>query len=71
MRFSSNLVLSSPLPWQVRKKSDCSPEWQVEKTVEKTIDQSPCAFAVELPETQKLPQMQDMTLRCGKLNWVP
>ena len=28
-------------------------------------------FAVELPETAKLPQMQDMTLRCGKLSWVP
>jgi len=60
---------AEPLTLAYRYKE--APEWQVEKAVEKTIDQAPFTFAVELPETQKLPQMQDLTLRCGKLNWVP
>lgn len=48
-----------------------APDWKNEKVVEKTIAECPCTFDVALPETDKLPQMQDLTLRCGSLHWVP
>jgi hypothetical protein len=49
-----------------------APNWSGPvKTVEKAVPASPFAFEVSLPETEKLPQMQDLTLRCGKLHWVP
>jgi hypothetical protein len=41
------------------------------KTVSKQVDKSPFTFEVALPETAKLPQMQDLTLRCGELAWRP
>jgi hypothetical protein len=44
-------------------------DWKKLKTVERTAETSPFTFAANLPETQKLPQMQDLTLRCGKLYW--
>ncbi len=60
---------ASPLTVVYRYKE--APDWKDEKTVEKTASESPFTFALELPETAKLPQMQDLTLRCGKLHWVP
>ncbi|KPK83693.1 MAG: hypothetical protein AMJ81_07615 [Phycisphaerae bacterium SM23_33] len=41
------------------------------RTVEKAVPTSPFTFEVALPETEKLPQMQDLTLRCGELHWEP
>ena len=50
---------------------DCT-DWKGEvKTVEKKSDASPFKFEVAVPETDKLPQMQDLTLRCGTLFWKP
>jgi hypothetical protein len=48
-----------------------APDWKDEKVIERTITQCPFTFAADLPETAKLPQMQDLTLRCGTLLWVP
>ena len=48
-----------------------APEWVDLKTVERTATALPLTFTVELPQTKKLPQMQDLTLRCGKLFWRP
>jgi len=48
-----------------------APGWANLKTIEKTTTRYPFTFAVNLPQTKKLPQMQDLTLRCGKLHWVP
>jgi len=48
-----------------------APDWKDEKVIERTITQSPFTSAADLPETAKLPQMQDLTLRCGTLLWVP
>ena len=41
------------------------------KTVSKQVDKSPFTFEVALPDTAKLPQMQDLTFRCGELAWRP
>ncbi len=41
------------------------------KTITKQAGASPFKFTVELPQTEKLPQMQDLTLRCGELAWRP
>lgn len=49
-----------------------APKWDGEvKTVEKTSDANPFVFEVELPASDKLPQMQDLTIRCGTLAWTP
>ncbi len=49
-----------------------APNWSGPvKTIEKAVTGSPFSFQVELPETKKLPQMQDLTIRCGRLHWVP
>jgi len=48
-----------------------APQWTDLRTVEKRAGGSPLTFAVDLPETKKLPQMQDLTLRCGELSWTP
>ncbi|MCW8132485.1 MAG: hypothetical protein KIS92_19210 [Planctomycetota bacterium] len=50
-----------------------APAWNGEiKSVEHVAKASPATFTVELPETgEKLPQMQDLTLRCGTLAWFP
>lgn len=48
-----------------------APAWTELKVIERRIPACPFTFAVDLPETEKLPQMQDLTLRCGRLSWVP
>ena len=49
-----------------------APNWSGPvKTVEKTVAASPATFQADLPETAKLPRMEDLTLRCGKLSWTP
>ncbi|MFH1022801.1 MAG: transglutaminase domain-containing protein [Planctomycetota bacterium] len=48
-----------------------APEWKTEKTIEKTVSASPFVFEETLPSTEKLPQMLDLTLRCGALAWTP
>jgi len=49
-----------------------APNWSGPvKTIEKVVPAGGLTFQANLPETKKLPQMQDLTLRCGKLNWVP
>ena len=49
-----------------------APKWSGPiKTLTKAVTASPFTFEAKLPETRKLPQMQDLTIRCGKLNWVP
>jgi hypothetical protein len=46
-----------------------APDYKDLKTVEQTAKASPFTFAAKLPQTPKLPQMQDLTLRCGMLHW--
>lgn len=48
-----------------------APSWGQMQVLEKKIDKSPYTFTVELPETEKLPQMHDLTLKNGQLNWFP
>jgi hypothetical protein len=49
-----------------------APNWSgAVQTVEKTAGAAPFTFDVDLPQTEKLPQMQDLTLRCGTLAWAP
>ena len=49
-----------------------APNWSRLFEVEvQAFTTSPFTFEAKLPETKKLPQMQDLTIRCGKLNWVP
>jgi hypothetical protein len=48
-----------------------APAWTAEKTIEKEITRVPTTFAADLPAGDKLPQMQDLTIRCGKLHWRP
>jgi len=48
-----------------------APNWSTEKIIEKTIDQAPFSFEAVLPDSAKLPQMTDLTLRNGKLSWYP
>lgn len=62
-------IQANPVTLVYRYKE--APDWKTEKTVERTIAESPFTFTLDLPETAKLPQMQDLTLRCGKLYWTP
>jgi hypothetical protein len=48
-----------------------APNWVDLVKVEKKIEKSPESFTVELAETEKLPQMQDLTLRVGEIDWRP
>ncbi len=48
-----------------------APAWSELKTIEKKAEAMPFTFEAELPETQKLPQMQDLTIRCGQIAWMP
>lgn len=49
-----------------------APKWDGEvKIIEKTADANPFVFEADLPESEKLPQMQDLTIRCGTLAWTP
>ena len=41
------------------------------KVLEHRARKSGDTFRVELPQTDKLPQMRDLTLRYGKLAWNP
>ena len=65
---STNLS-RTPITLTYRYKQ--APAWKNEKIIEKVIKQTPYSFTVNLPKTEKLPQMTDMTMRCGKLYWVP
>ena len=47
-------------------------DWKGEvKIVEHSFTGAPLSFDAVLPESAKLPQMQDLTLRCGTLSWDP
>lgn len=78
MPGKNNITLSVGNP-DVLKKSPVTvvyrykeaPKWSDEKIIEKTIDTAPFSFEAVLPETDKLPQMTDLTLRNGKLAWYP
>ena len=48
-----------------------APGWTDVKVIEKTAATYPLTFVADLPETKKLPQMRDLTLRCGTLDWTP
>jgi len=49
-----------------------APKWSDENKIEKTISESPFSFEETLPDTgEKIPQMLDLTLRCGTLAWTP
>jgi len=62
-------LAESPLTVIYRYKD--APNWTGLKTIERTARTSPFTFAVDLPETKKLPQMQDVTIRNAALAWVP
>jgi len=62
-------VKAQPLTVVYRYKE--APGWTDLKVIEKQVPRCPFTFDAELPETAKLPQMQDLTIRCGQLNWVP
>lgn len=49
-----------------------APDWRGEtRTIEKEVTASPFTFDADLPESEKLPQMLELTLRNGALAWVP
>jgi hypothetical protein len=49
-----------------------APRWEGPvKTFQQEVKKSGDTFRAELPTTEKLPQMRDMTLRYGKLAWRP
>ena len=49
-----------------------APDWKSEpKSVEKEVNATPFAFEIALPETEKFPQMLDLTLRNKTLAWRP
>ncbi len=48
-----------------------APAWKDVKVIERSATRYPLTFVADLPETKKLPQMRDLTLRCGTLNWTP
>jgi hypothetical protein len=53
-------------------KSLTALDWKGDiKTVEKEVKASPFTFDATLPESKKLPQMLDLTLRNGNLAWMP
>jgi len=62
-------VQAHPLTLVYRYKD--APAWTELRTIEKRIAASPTTFSVNLPKTDTLPQMQDLTLRCGTLHWTP
>lgn len=63
------VLKNSPITVVYRYKD--APKWSEEKTIEKVIDAAPFTFEAVLPESEKLPQMTDLTLRNGKINWFP
>lgn len=65
------LAKAGACPMTVIYRYKDAPNWTELKTVEKSTTDIPFTFEVDLPETKKLPQMQDMTIRCGKMHWVP
>ena len=66
---NADSLKSAPLTLIYRYKE--APSWTDLKVLKKVIKTSPYTFGVTLPETKSLPQMKDMTLRCGKLAWTP
>lgn len=49
-----------------------APAWNGEiKSVEQKVAKSPLTYDMTLPETTKLPQMVDLTLRNGQPAWMP
>jgi len=67
---NGDALKATPLTLVYRYKD--APAWSGPvKTVEKTISASPTTFDIDLAKTEKFAQMQDLTLRCGKINWTP
>ena len=65
-----DVLQAAPLTLVYRYRD--APSWDGSvKTVERRIARSAEAFLVTLPETDKLPQMRDLTLRYGQLAWTP
>ncbi|MEX1098070.1 MAG: hypothetical protein WED34_18655 [Planctomycetales bacterium] len=61
---------AAPLTVVYRYKD--APKWDgAVKSVEQTVTKNGQSFDVALPETDKLPQMQDLTIRYGALAWRP
>jgi len=49
-----------------------APDWKDPiRTLERRVTHSGETFTVTLPQTERLPQMQDLTLRFGQLAWKP
>ena len=49
-----------------------APKWDGPiKVVEQQVTKNGETFRVDVPQTEKLPQMRDLTLRYGKLAWNP
>ena len=65
----ASALSTSPLTVIYRYKD--APNWTDEKIVEKTARTSPFTFQVDVPETKKLPQMQEVTIRNGTPAWIP
>jgi hypothetical protein len=56
----------------IRYRYKEAPDWKGEmKTIERRVTGSPFAFEAVIPESKKLPQMIDLTLRSGELAWRP
>ena len=67
---NADVLAKSPLSVVYRYKD--APDWKGDvKTVEHSFAGAPLTFDAVLPESAKLPQMQDLTLRCGTLSWDP
>src|SRR5262249_14090014 len=49
-----------------------APKWDgPNKVVEQQVTKNGETLRVDLPQTERLPQMRDLTLRYGKLAWNP
>ncbi|MCK5528496.1 MAG: hypothetical protein KAI74_02325 [Kiritimatiellae bacterium] len=66
---NADALKKTPLTLIYRYKD--APGWSKKQVIEKTITKSPFIFKAKLPDTDRLPQMTDITLRCGTLAWEP
>jgi hypothetical protein len=66
---NADALANNPLKLIYRYKD--APNWDGDvKTIEKDAAASPFNFEAVLPDSQKLPQMLDLTLRNGVLAWT-
>jgi len=57
-------------PAKEAKVNDCHDWTGPTKAIEKDVNASPFTFEVQLPESDKLPQMLDLTFRSGTMAWT-